>query len=393
MLNALIGIAVIAAFALCGIFAVLAERRASSRAVESERERTALLLAQSEARFKELAERIFEDRMGKFGTQGTEAISRIVEPFAKDIAAFRKRVDEINSEDAERAGELKERLEGLVRQTNAVTKEANNLASAIRADAQVTGQWGEIQLKKVLELGGLAEGVDYTYQETFAGEGSSRKNLRTDVLVKLPGSRWLVIDAKTTMSSYVEYNCTDDAPAKEVFAKRIIESVKNHVDELKKADYQRAIASEGVKVLPTVLMYIPFEEVYLLAMKAEVSTSSQKVLLREYARRNDVVFVNSTSLMPVVRLVAELWARDNADAKARKIVEAADAMIAKFKLFLAEFEATGAHISEAAKSYNTALSRLAEGKGNVMKRLADLKSMGVTSAGSLKNPEDLKEAQ
>ncbi|MBO6168106.1 MAG: DNA recombination protein RmuC [Kiritimatiellae bacterium] len=366
------------------LYALFAERAANRMASEALKAQFASMLDASEARFREISERLLDERARKFDQLGSSGISRIMEPFAKDLAAFRKRVDEINSEGSERLGALKERIDGLVHETNAVSKEANNLASAIRSDVRVTGEWGEIQLKKVLEMGGLQENTDYTYQETFASSGSARKDLRTDVIVKMPGGRWLVIDAKTTLESYIGYVAAEDGADREEMRKRIVESVKNHVDELKRAEYQKNVAGEGQKALETVLMYIPFEEVYLMAMKADVTVNGKKMPLRDYALKCDVVMVNSSSLMPIVRLVAALWARDNADAKARKITEAAEGLIKKFNGFLAEFEGARAYLDKAVKAYEVANERLSTGKGNVMKRLSDLKSMGVVSAQSIK---------
>jgi len=140
-------------------------------------------------------------------------------------------------------------------------------------------------------------------------------------------------------------------------------------------------------------MYIPFDEVYLIAMKAEVVVSGERIMLREYARRNDIVFVNSSSLLPVIRLVESLWARDKADKKALKIKEAAEGLLEKFNGFLSAadgFTAIGKHLNEAARCYNASLGRLASGPGNVIKRLSDMKEMGVSAAAKLPPPDEVE---
>ena len=345
-----------------------------------------------EARFRTLAQRILEERAAALKREDAEAIGALVAPLQRQIAEFKARVDAVNSEDVKRTAELAKGIEELVKQTNSVSEQANDLARAIRSDAQVTGAWGEAQLKRVLELGGLEESVHYDCQETFASPGSDRKDLRTDVLVKMPDDRWLVIDAKTTMSAYVDYVRAEDG-AKDDSRARIVASVRAHVDEMRLADYHRSIAATtGRKLLNTMLMYIPFDEVYLIAMKAEITVSGERVLLREYARRNDIVFVNSSSLLPVIRLVEMLWARDKADRKALKIKEAAEGLVEKFNGFLASadgFLAIGKHLNDVARCYNASLGRLSSGPGNVMKRLSDLKDMGVSSAAKLPSPEEV----
>ena len=373
-----------------------AELESGRQLLEAQKRHYEDVLAKSGAQFQTLAQRILEERSAALRKEGTESIGGLLAPLQRQIAEFKARVDAVNSEDVKRTAELAKGIETLVRQTNAVSEQANNLATAIRSDAQVTGAWGEAQLKRVLELGGLQESVHYDCQETFASPGSDRKDLRTDVLVKMPDDRWLVIDAKTTMASYVDYVRAEgaDEAAKSVSRERIVASVKAHVDELKNAAYHRNLAATtGRKVLDTVLMYIPFDEVFLIAMKAEIGVSGERMLLREYARRNDIVFVNSSSLMPVVRLIEMLWARDKADRKAIRIKEAAEALLEKFNGFLSAadgFTAIGKHLNDAARCYNASLGRLATGPGNVIKRLSDMREMGVSSAAKLPPPEDVE---
>ena len=384
---------VCAAVAVAGTYLVMgAKLDAERRLIDAQKRHYEDVIAKSETQFRTLAQRILEDRSAALKREGAETIGNLVGPLQRQIAEFKARVDAINSEDVKRTAELVKGIENLVRQTNAVSEQANDLASAIRSDAQVTGAWGEAQLKRVLELGGLEESVHYDCQETFTSPGSDRRDLRTDVLVKMPDDRWLVIDAKTTMSAYVDY-VRADGDAKDDPRARIVASVKNHVDELRNAAYHRNLAATtGRKLLNTMLMYIPFDEVFLIAMKAEVSVSGERILLREYARRNDIVFVNSSSLMPVIRLVEMLWARDKADKKALKIKESAEALVEKFSGFLSAadgFTALGKHLNDVVRCYNASLGRLSTGPGNVMKRLADLKEMGVSAAAKLPPPDEI----
>lgn len=108
------------------------------------------------ARIKELSERILGENARKLKEEGTENIERLLKPLQDEIGKFRRRIDEVNSEDAHRAGQLDERIKRLVADTNQVSAKANELASAIRGEAVVTGEWSELQLKRVLELAGKA---------------------------------------------------------------------------------------------------------------------------------------------------------------------------------------------------------------------------------------------
>jgi DNA recombination protein RmuC len=309
-------------------------------------------------------------------------------------------VETANKDDIERTTSLKKEIEHLVAQTNLVSSEADKLATAIRADAQVTGQWGEIQLKRVLELGGLEETIDYQYQETFASPGSGRLDMRTDILIKMPEDRWLVIDAKTTMAAYADYVGENGERNSEAIG-RIVNSLVEHVKEMRKADYHKKLeVTTGKRLLPVMFMYIPFEEVYLIAMKTQIDGTEGKIPLRDWAWKNNIVFVNASGLMPIVRMLAELWARDKSEKKVLKIKEAAEDMIGKFKLFLDGsankkdgFLSIGASLRQAVHAYNESLKRLSDGNGSVMKKLNDLKDMGVSGVGAMPPPQQVADVE
>ena len=358
------------------------------------------LLEQMKNEFKALSDEVLKEKREQLEKEGLAGVETITERLRKEIEGFRVSVENVNKEDIARTTALKKDIENLVSQTNLVSAEADKLATAIRSEAQVTGFWGEVQLRRVLELGGLQPTVDYDYQETFRSSGSDHADLRTDVLVKMPHDRWLVIDAKTTMSAYVDY--VGEGGERDLSAgDRIVQSLVEHVKEMKTAEYHRKLeATTGKRILPMMLMYIPFEEVYLMAMKTEVDGTRGKMPLREWAWQNDVVFVNASGLIPLVRMLAELWDRDRSEKKVLQIKAAAESLIEKFKLFLEGvgsrkdgFLAIGTSLAQAVAAYNESVKRLSDGRGSVIKKLADLKEMGVTTAEKLPPPEQVAARQ
>lgn len=353
------------------------------------------LLGRMKSEFKVLSDDVLKAKREELEKNGLTGMENITEKLRKEIESFRTCVENVNKEDIARTASLKKDIEHLVAQTNLVSSEADKLASAIRAEAQVTGQWGEIQLKRVLEMGGLQRTVDYDYQESFASPGSNQADMRVDVLVKMPEDRWLVIDSKTTMAAYADY-VGEGAERNHEALDRIVDSITEHVKEMKKAEYHRKLeATTGRRILPVMLMYIPFEEVYLVAMKSEIEGPKGKMPLREWAWRNDVVFVNASGLIPLVRMLAELWARDRSEKKVLEIKTAAESLIEKFKTFLEGggrkdgFLSIGAGLAQAVAAYNESLKRLSDGRGSVMKKLKDLKEMGVMSTEKLPPPEQV----
>ncbi len=206
-------------------------------------------LDQGAAQFKELAQKILEDRENKLKEDGTNPLSEIVRQLKQDINNLKMSISHSNEKSGETHTELMGKITTLVDQTNKVTEQANNLANAIRGDAQLTGEWGEIQLKRVLELGGANMPDGFSYQETFLDDETGRKSKRTDFVVRMPGDRALIIDSKVTIAAAERYHGAETPDAREQAENAIITSVRGHVDEIAHAEYQASVPN----AFPTVL--------------------------------------------------------------------------------------------------------------------------------------------
>jgi DNA recombination protein RmuC len=377
-----------AALAALLVYSVMRQRLAGAEmeaarnlmAVESERKRLEdmqrhyeEIRSQGEAQFKALAQKILDERSEKLKTEGSEQLKGIVNPLLENIKEFRRKIEASDIATAERNVELKSRIESLVSQTNAVTAQANNLADAIRGDSQFSGEWGEIQLKRVLELAGFTETVDYTYQETFADE-SGRRSKRTDVVIKMPGGRSLIIDSKATVDAAVEYHSAVSDEERKVLRDRIVDSVRKHVDEIGTAEYQSSVPN----AFPTVLMYIPLEEVYMMAMKAQISVSGTRELLRDYARRRNVVFVNAASVVPVVRLIEMMWSVERSEKNRQDVARAAEELLQRANGFIKDFLEVGKAFDAVKSKYDAACSALVDAPGgrSIAKAAARLVKLG-----------------
>ena len=352
----------------------------NSMAVESERKRLddmqrhyEEIRAQGEAQFKALAQKILDERSEKLRREGSEQLKVIVNPLLENIKEFRRKIEASDIATAERNVELKSKIENLVSQTNAVTAQANNLADAIRGDSQFSGEWGEIQLRRVLEIAGFAETVDYTYQETFADD-SGRKSKRTDVVIKMPGGRSLIIDSKATVDAAIEYHAAASEEDRKAFHVRIIDSVRKHVDEIGTAEYQASVPNS----FPTVLMYIPLEEVYMMAMKAQISVGGTREPLRDYARRKNVVFVNAASVVPVVRLIEMMWSVERSEKNRQEVARAAEELLHRANGFIRDFQEVGKAFEAMKSKYDAACSALVDAPGgrSIAKAAARLVKLG-----------------
>jgi len=332
-------------------------------------------LDQGAAQFESLAQKILEDREQKLKEDGTNPLNALVNQLKQDMEALKTSISAADRNSATTHTKLMDEISKLISETGSVTKQANYLAEAIRGDAQLSGEWGEIQLKRVLDLAGMVESNDYTYQETFRDDETGRKSKRTDFVIKMPGNRSLIIDSKSTLAAAERYHEAADGDARAVAASDIIASVRGHVDEIDVADYQASVPN----AFSTVLMYIPLEEVYMLAMKATISVSGGQEPLRDYARRRNVVFVNSASVVPVVRLVEMMWNVERTEKNRQDTIRAAEELLQRANDFVAEFMAVGDAFKGVFEKYEEAKGRLVDAPGgqSIAKAVAKLVRLGV----------------
>lgn len=313
----------------------------------------------AKAEFETLAQKVLDERSAKLKAEGNEQFRAVVDGLAQDIRAFQAKLAASDVESARNNSTLQERIAQLVGQTNAVTAQACNLAEAIRGEAQLTGEWGEIQLRRVLESAGMCEGQGFSYQETFCDPDTGKKTKRTDFVIKLPGARSLIIDSKTTVQSALDYRAARTEEEKSAALKAIIGSVENHIDEIIRAKYQTVVPN----AFPTVLMYVPVDEVYILAMKAKLTAANATELVREYAARNNVAIVNSSSVVPVVRLIQMMWESESVKKNSDDIIAAAQEILRRCNAFVEKFEEVGDRIDEACASYAEAKAKLVDAPG------------------------------
>ncbi len=350
-------------------------KKALERLAEVKEEQYQWTLEQGAARFESLAQKILEDREKRLSESGTKPLGDLVGQLKRELESLKASLGEVDKNAATTHVKLMGEIERLMGETGRVTREANSLAEAIRGDAQLTGEWGEIQLKRVLDLAGLVESIDYTYQETFRDDETSRRSKRTDFVIKMPDSRALIIDSKSTVAAATRYHDATDAASRDAAVAEIVASVRTHVDEIDVAQYQAAVPN----ALPTVLMYIPLEEVYLIAMKASIVVSGAKELLRDYARRRNIVFVNSASVVPVVRLVEMMWSAERAEKNRKETTLAAEELLRRANDFVAEFLAIGEAFKEVFARYEQAKGRLVDAPGgqSIAKAVTRLVRLGV----------------
>lgn len=332
------------------------------------------LLAETEQRLKQefenLSAKIYEDRTEKFKGESKELLKGILDPLNKQIEDFGKKFSSTDKSFTENFGVLQGQIKSLAELNQSIGEQAGNLTDALKGSSKQRGNWGEMVLEKTLEMSGLREGVEYRKQETLNDEGTIKI---PDVIVHLPDERDIVIDSKLTLISYEDYCSSEGEVQRATCLKAYLQSVERHIDDLSGKNYQNA---SGVKTLDYVLMFIPIESAYILAI--------DEGILKKALRKN-IMVVSPATLLIALRTVSGLWQLDSQNKNAQVIAQEAGKMYDKLAGFVQTLETVGKKIDSAGDAYDTAYSQLVQGRGNLVHRAEKLKELGAKTSKSLPN--------
>lgn len=340
----------------------------------SEKER---LQREAQLQFNELATKIFDDKARK----SDDRLNEILNPLKENIERLKKEINDRSIKDSENHASLREQI-GLLRDLNTqIGKDATYLANALKGNNSIQGNWGEQMLEHILSTSGLVKGEQFEVQVTKDDAGNTLTNeagnrLRPDVIVHLPDEKDIIIDSKVSFRAYVDYvNATDEKTQQEKLREHAI-SVKKHVDVLATKSYQDYVRKAG----DFVMMFIPNEGAYLAAMHADSH-------LWEYAYDKRVVIISPTHLISVLKLVSQLWGHDKQTKNALKIAEEAGKLYDRFVDFTEYMRNIDKGITNARQAYDKAMSKLQDGRGNILRQVETLQELGAKAKKKLQLPE------
>ncbi|NPA68289.1 MAG: DNA recombination protein RmuC [Chlorobi bacterium] len=328
--------------------------------------------------FKVLANNILEEKSRRFTEQNKVNIKTLLEPLDANIKEFKKKVEETYDKESKQRFSLEEKIKELVELNNRISEEAGNLTKALKGSSKVQGDWGEMILENILENSGLEKGREFFVQEFLRDDAGNiiktpeGKKMQPDVLLKYPDGRTVIIDSKVSLTAYERYNSAEDNNEEtDKYLKEHILSVKKHIDELSAKNYDAYTES-----LDFVMMFVPVEPAYLLAVKHEPD-------LWQYAYNKKILLISPTNLIAALKLVADLWKRDKQTKNAVEIAERGGQLYDKFVSFVESLEQIGINLNKTQKSYDDALKRLKNGRGNLITQAEKLKQLGVKAQKTL----------
>jgi DNA recombination protein RmuC len=321
--------------------------------------------------FENLANRIFDDKQNKFSEQSKQALETSLSPLRRDLGDFRKQVstayDKENADRNRLAGQIGE----LQKQTMQISADAVNLANALKGDNKQQGNWGEFVLEKLLDDSGLTKGREYETQVALKDEEGNRRN--PDVIIRLPEGKDIIIDAKASLTDYERYFHAQDEQSQQLCLKQHLNSLRSHIKGLNVKNYEQL---ENVNSLDFVLIFIPVESAFMLALDNDPD------IMRE-AYDKSIILVSPSTLMVTLRTIKNLWRYADQNINAQQIAEKAGALYDLFVLHVEALEDIGKHLDKSKDAYEIAFKRLSTGRGNLVKRSEELKTLGAKTKKAL----------
>ncbi|MEB3475580.1 DNA recombination protein RmuC [Pasteurella multocida] len=312
--------------------------------------------------FQNLANRILDEKSRSFSQSNQTALDSLLKPFREQIEGFQKRVNEIHSESVKGNAGLEAEIKKVLEIGLNMSQQADNLTSALKGEKKTLGNWGEVQLERALQLAGLLEGEHYSAQAHFKdGEG---KHNYPDFVLNLPDNKHLIIDSKMSLVAYESAVNAEDDLKRQNKLREHIKAIKNHIDDLSRKDYSNLI---GMRSPNFVLMFIAVEPAYIEAMKMDPT-------LFNYGYEKNVILVSHTTLMPILRTVANLWRIERGNAEAKEISARAGDIYNQICVIAERLGKLGNTLSSASSHYNSTVTALVGQQGLVGKveRFKDL---------------------
>jgi DNA recombination protein RmuC len=330
---------------------LLARQREQERQHRAQLELLNANREQLKLEFENLANRIFETRGKQFSDSSRATLNDMLQPFREQITGFQQRIDQVHSESLKGQALLEGELRKVLDIGLQMSAQASNLTSALKGDKKTTGNWGEAQLERTLELAGLVAGEHYATQAAFRDEQGRRR--LPDVLIKLPDNRHLVIDSKVSLVDYEGAVAAESEEQRIALLEGHARAVRQHIDDLAGKAYANL---PGLGSPDFVLMFMPVEPAWIEAMRHNRD-------LFNYGYQRGVVLVSHTTLMPILRTVANLWIVERSNQEAQEISRSAGDIYNQVCTVAERLQRLGNTLQAAANHYNSTVLSLSGKQG------------------------------
>ncbi len=347
------------------------EVRGLQEKLENQKEEIISMHEKLQVQFKNLANDILDEKTKKFTDQNKVNLADILNPLREKIVEFEKKVEDVNKENIERNSALKEQITGLRELNLQITKEAENLTKALKGESKTQGNWGEFILESILEKSGLVKGEQYDVQVSMSTNDGRR--LQPDVVVKLPEQKNIIIDSKVSLVAYEKYVSMDNVAEKAVELKNHLLSIRSHIKGLSEKNYQSLYQ---IGTLDFVLLFMPVEPAFSLAVQNDSELFTD-------AYEKNIVIVSPSTLIATLRTIASIWRQENQNKNAQEIARQGGMLYDKFKSFADDLVKVGVNLKLTKATYDEAMSKLSEGKDNLIRKTERLRELGAKTTKNM----------
>lgn len=321
--------------------------------------------------FENIANKVMAHRQEQLTEQNRKQIDDILNPLNERIRDFRELVTNSFSQESREKASLQAELHQLMRLNQTLSQDAVNLTKALKGDVKQQGNWGEFVLEKVLEASGLRKGVEY--EREVVVQGTEGETLRPDVIIRMPDNKQIIVDSKVSLLAYEQLQQSQAEDEYQRLLKAHTDSLKQHVRELYDKQYQQAV---GLNTPDFVLMFVPIEASYSVALQTDPT-------LYDYALERKIVIVSPTTLLATLHTISYVWKQENQSRNALEIARQAGAMYDKLYGAMEDLKKIQKALDAAQKAYSEGISKLSEGKGNVLRTAERIKELGAKASKTL----------
>ena len=274
-----------------------------------------------------------------------------------NLQEFKTKIENTRKEDIQDITSLKKEIESLHKLNNQLSDDAKNLATALKSEVKMQGNWGEDRLNMILEVEGLQKYIDYSREEMYKDE-EQEKNRKPDFILKLPNNKNIIIDSKVSLTAYVNYFNATSTDEKMKHLHHHIKSVKDHIENLADKNYQ---SLAGLQTPDYVFLFMPIESALTLALNQSPDIFNQ-------ALKRKIVLITPTTLVATLKVVKIIWQQENQVKNVEEIFRQCGELYNKFVSFLEEMDKVENALSAANKAHRDAMYSLKDGtkKGNTI---------------------------
>ena len=308
--------------------------------------------------------KVVADTKGRLG-EHQAAIDGLIKPLHEALKRYEEQIHAIESKRRQDYGSLEEQLKTLTSTHQQLQKETTNLVTALR-NPQVRGRWGEITLRRAVELAGMSAHCDFSEQVSV---GTETGRLRPDMIIHLPIEREIVVDAKVSLDAYLDAVAASTEEERKLAMKRHAQQIRAHLNNLSSKSYWDQFA----KAPDYVVLFIPGESFFSAALEFD-----EKLMEEGFAKK--VILASPATFIAILGSVAHVWRQEQLTKNAQAISELGRQLYERMGILVQHFQNIGSSLERAIGAYNKAIGSM---ESRVLPSVRRFKELGATGADEI----------